>query len=51
MKFDNIKWIEIIGKDEEDHTYKYLKEKTQLEIKVVENKLLIYINGEQNEKL
>jgi hypothetical protein len=51
MKFDDIKWIEVIGNDDDDHTFRYLKEKVDCEIRVVENKLLIYINGEQNEKL
>ena len=47
MKFDDIKWIEVVGATENDHEYRYFKEKVFLEVKKVDDKLLIYINGEE----
>jgi hypothetical protein len=51
MNFENIKWIEIRNENHEDDIYTYLKHANNLKIEVVENKLVIYIKGNDYEKL
>jgi hypothetical protein len=51
MNFDNIKWIEIKSQNEDDECYHYFKTPQNANIEIIENKMVIYIKGNENEKL